>query len=174
MVDWPGIIRDHGPLVWRIAHRLLHRDADVADCFQQTFLSAVQLSAGTTVRNWRGVLARIATARSLDLLRGRHRESHRLQSLHDNAPDDRALPDPSDLASGGELAAALRMALSEIDAQQAETFCLVCLEGLSNREAATALGVTANHAGVLLHRARAALRDRLMAFDPSREHSAGG
>ena len=81
---------------------------------------------------------------------------------------------PIDLAAGGELAAALRVALSAIDPVQAEVFCLVCLEELSYPDAAAVLGVTANHAGVLLHRARAALRERLRAFDPNREHTPGG
>ena len=34
-------------------------------------------------------------------------------------------------------------------------FCLVALDGLSYPEAGEQLGVTANHAGVLLHRAKA-------------------
>ena len=68
-----------------------------------------------------------------------------------------------------ELAERLRGALADIDPVQAEAFCLICLEDLTNREAADVLGVTANHAGVLLHRARQALREKLTAFDPAVE-----
>jgi len=49
----------------------------------------------------------------------------------------------------------------------AAAFALVCLDGLSNTEAADALGVSANHVGVMLHRARQHLRARLTAFDPT-------
>jgi RNA polymerase sigma-70 factor (ECF subfamily) len=174
MTDWNAIVREFGPAVWRTAYRLLSREADAADCFQRTFLCAVELDAAEPVRNWPALLKRLATARALEQLRTRYRESRRAAEFPDEPPADRGSPDPADLACGGELAAALRQALSAIDAQQAEVFCLVCVEGFTNAEAAVAMGVTANHAGVLLHRARAALRERLRAFDPNREHLPGG
>jgi RNA polymerase sigma-70 factor, ECF subfamily len=174
MTDWDAIVREFGPTVWRTACRLLTREADAADCFQRTFLSAVELDAAEPVRNWHAALKRLATARALEQLRKRYRESRRTAEFPDELPADPTAPDPAELACGGELAQALRRALGAIDPQQAEVFCLVCVEGFSNAEAAVALGVTANHAGVLLHRARAALRERLRAFDPDREHLAGG
>lgn len=172
--DWPAVVREYGPVVWRTAYRLLGNEPDAADCFQNTFLAAVELTAAESVRDWPAVLKRIATTRALDQLRRRHRTTARLVPLPDQPPADPAAPDPADLLSGGELADALRIALTEIDPQQAEVFCLVCLEGLSNTEAAAQLGITANHAGVLLHRARSALRERLAAFNPHREHASGG
>ena len=75
--------------------------------------------------------------------------------------------DPLDDAAHCELAESLRTALAEIDPIQSSAFCLIGLEGMSNREAADQLGVTANHVGVLLHRARQALREKLIAFDPT-------
>jgi hypothetical protein len=42
MTDWQEIVRQNGPMVWRIVYRLLNQDADSRDCFQQTFLSAVE------------------------------------------------------------------------------------------------------------------------------------
>ena len=73
---------------------------------------------------------------------------------------------PHDVASHGELAESLRTALAELEPNLAAAFSLICLEGLSNREAAEAVGVKANHVGVLLHRAKAALREKLRAFAP--------
>ncbi len=167
MHDWAQLVRDHGPLVWRTAARLLAREPDAADCFQRTFLTAVGLAAAGPVRNWPALLRRIAATRALEQLRRRYRDARQSGVLPDAGwPDPRAA-DPAAAAAGGELVEALRAALSEIDPAQAEVFCLVCLDGLTNREAAEAVGVTPNHAGVLLHRARAALRDRLRAFDPS-------
>ena len=163
MTDWPRVVADHGPLVWRTAYRLLGRHADAADCFQRTFLAAVELAAGQAVRHWPAVLARLATARALDQLRSRYR-FERVEGLDADPPGPAG--DPFDAAATGELAEALRVALADIESVQAEVFCLVALEGFSNRDAAAQLGVTANHAGVLLHRARSALRERLTAFDP--------
>jgi RNA polymerase sigma-70 factor (ECF subfamily) len=174
MTNWPEVIRDHGPLVWRTAYRLLGHDADAADCFQQTFLAAVELNAAGPVRNWPAALRRIATVRALDQLRTRYRSRWRSEPLPDEPAVDLSALEPACLASGSELAAALRKALSETDPRQAQVFCLVCLDGLSHQDAADALGITANHAGVLLHRARVALRERLTAFDPNRTPTPGG
>lgn len=165
MTDWPTILRDYGPPVWRTAYRLLDHHADASDCFQRTFLAAVELAEREVVGNWPAVLRRLATARALDLLRSRYRD-RRAEPLPDLTADERAL-DPLDSASRGELADRLRIALAEIDPTQASVFCLVQLDGLSNGDAAVAVGVTANHTGVLLHRARQALREKLSAFDPA-------
>lgn len=170
MTDWDAVVREFGPVVWRTACRLLTREADAADCFQRTFLAAVEVEATSAVRNWPALLKRLATARALEQLRTRYRESRRGSGLPDGLPADPRVPDPLAAAAGGELGAALRVALTAIDPQQAEVFCLVCLEELSYPEAAALVGVTANHVGVLLHRARAALRDRLRAFDPANTH----
>lgn len=173
MIDWDAVVREHGPLVWRTASRLLTSEADAADCFQNTFLVAVPLAAGEAVRNWPALLRRLATARALELLRSRYRNRLRSGGLTDEPVTDPA-PDPLAAASQSELAESLRAALAGIDPRQAEVFCLICLEGLSNVEAAAELGMTPNHAGVLLHRARAALRERLRAFDPNRKHAPRG
>lgn len=166
MTDWPALLRDHGPLVWRTAYRLLGREADAADCFQQTFLAAVELERHETVRHWPATLKRIAAARALDRLRERYRQATRSGDLPAEQADER-LADPVDLAQAGELAERLRVALAEIDPRQAEAFCLIALENHSYDEAAAALSVTANHAGVLLNRAKSALRERLIAFAPA-------
>jgi RNA polymerase sigma-70 factor (ECF subfamily) len=174
MTNWDAVIREFGPVVWRTAYRLLTHEPDAADCFQRTFIAAVELEAAEPIRNWPAVLKRLATARALEQLRGRHRRAARSVGLPEEPLADCSAPDPVELACGGELAAALRTALSAIDPVQAEVFCLVCLEGLPHQDAAAALGITANHVGVLLHRARVTLRDHLRAFDPNREHAPGG
>ena len=43
MVDWDGIIDREGPAVWRTVCRLLTHRADAEECFQETFLAALQL-----------------------------------------------------------------------------------------------------------------------------------
>jgi len=41
---------------------LLRHEADSADCFQRTFISALEVTKRETVRNWPGLLRRLATA----------------------------------------------------------------------------------------------------------------
>ena len=166
MTDWSALIRDHGPLVWRTVYRLLTHDADAADCFQQTFHAAVELERCKSVRYWPAALKRIATARALDRLRERYRTTKRFGELPTDQPDGR-VPETIDLAAGGELSERIRIALTEIDPRQAEAFCLVALEGHSYDEAAHEMNVNTNHAGVLLNRAKAELRIRLIAFSPT-------
>lgn len=167
MPDWPAIYDAHAPLAWRVAHRITGHDADAADCVQKAFLAAVDVAAREVVRNWPALLTRLATARALDCLRERSRRQH--------LPLDGELPvfgnDPVELATASELAAALRVALARIDPSQAEAFCLTALDGFTNHEAAAALSRTANHVGVLVYRARAALRVELRAFDTAGEPS---
>lgn len=168
MADWPTIIREYGPLVWRTAYRLLNHDADCQDCFQQTFIAAVEWAQKDVIRHWPAVLRRLATARALEILRVRCRQRQRNSPLAGEYADHNGEA-PADFAVRGELAERLREALAEIDPSQASVFCLVCLEGMSNQEVADELGATANHVGVMLHRARQAVRRKLSAFDPAAE-----
>jgi RNA polymerase sigma-70 factor, ECF subfamily len=168
MTDWPAIVRDYGPLVWGTVYRLVGNETDAADAFQQTFLAAAEFAAKEPVRDWPSVLRRFATARALDVLRSRVRRRSRFGPLQEAAVDAKA-DDPISRAAAGELAEALRHALAAIDADQAAAFCLTALDDLSYLEAADALGVTPNHVGVLVHRARAELRSRLRAFAPAHE-----
>ena len=167
MPDWPAIYDAYAALAWRVAYRITGHDADAADCVQRAFLGAVEVAGRETVRNWPALLTRLATARALDCLRERSR--------HQLLPLDGELPafgdDPIELATASELADALRLALTRIDPSQAEAFCLTALDGFTNPQAATALGRTANHVGVLVYRARAALRAELKAFDTAGEPS---
>jgi RNA polymerase sigma-70 factor, ECF subfamily len=165
MTDWAEVVRQHGPLVWRTVTRLVSQTADADDCFQQTFLAAVQYDRRATVRHWPATLKRIATARSLDRLRERYRSKDGIPLSPDARSDD--IGTAIDNAAAAELAESLRHALTRIDPRQAEVFVLIVIEGDSYDAAAEALGTTANHVGVLLHRAKVALRSELVAFAPS-------
>jgi RNA polymerase sigma-70 factor, ECF subfamily len=108
MTDWSKIVQEHGPLVWRTAIRLLHRAADADDCFQRTFVSAVELARSESVKTWPALLVRLATARALDQLRQRSREDSRLATLPDIPVVDDHARDPFEDAAANELAAKLR------------------------------------------------------------------
>ena len=162
MTDWTAIVTEHGPLVWRVAFRLLGKEADAADCFQRAFVAAMDVGG---VRNWPALLRRVATARALEQLRDRYRRT-RAGPLPESPLTDARAADPLDSAAAGELAQRLREALGRIDPRQAEVFCLAALDGWTHAEVAAQVGVTANHAAVLLNRARAALRAELPEYTP--------
>ncbi len=163
MPDWPAIVTEHGPVAWRVSYRLVGHEADAADCVQKAFVGLIDLHARKGVRDWPAALTHLATARALDCLRSRKRS--RVPELVTDPPGREA--DPMLAAEAGELAATLRQSLAEIDPAQAEAFCLTALDGFTNQQAAAAMGRTANHVGVLVYRARAALRAKLRAFDPT-------
>src|SRR5205085_4989687 len=109
---------------------------------------------------------RLATARALERLRQRQREKNRLSALPEVLPADRNALEPGRNAETRELAADLRVALTEIDPRQAQVFCRACLADLPYDQIAGPLGHTVNLVGVLLNRARASLRERLRAHAP--------
>lgn len=167
MTDWSKIVEEHGPAVWRTAYRLLDQEADAADCFQRTFISALEVAAREAVQSWPALLKRLATARALEQLRSRVRQRGRHTSLSHEDEVAGSSRSPIELAQAGELAERLRETLSQIDERQAQVFCLACLEGLSYQEVAESLGISSNHVGVLLNRARTSLQQRLSAFAPA-------
>jgi RNA polymerase sigma-70 factor (ECF subfamily) len=167
MTDWSQIVKEYGPLVWKTVRRLVDNEADGADCFQRAFISALELSRKEAIRNWPGLLRRLATARALECLRQRRRDSNRLTTLPEGSIIDRNGVGPVQAAEKSELAEQLREALADLDARQAQVFCLACLDGLSYEQISYELDITVNHVGVLLNRARSSLRERLRAHAPA-------
>jgi len=167
MTNWSEIVEQHETMVWRTAYRLLNNEADAADCFQRTFVSALELARKEPIRNWPALLKRLVTARALERLLQRGREDHRQTSLPASGSADARAADPLQAAEASELAEHLRLALADLDPRQAQVFCLVRLEGFTYHEIAEQIGVTVNHVGVLLNRARTILRERLQAYGPT-------
>jgi RNA polymerase sigma-70 factor (ECF subfamily) len=140
---------------------LLGNEADAADCFQETFMCALEVSRRQRVRNFSALLARVATSRAINLLRQRVRQSQRNSVQTDWSTVSAENPGPLQQVQVRELAATLREALARLPAQEAEVFCLRYLNDMSYRQIAKELGIKTNAAGVLLHRARAKLRSIL-------------
>ena len=169
MPDWQEILGREGPAVWRTVYRLLSNRADADECFQEVFLAALEVSRREEVGNWRALLQRLASVRSVDRLRERCRRRSRERSADWNALAGNE-PPPSQGAEETELAQRLRDALAQIPTQQAESFCLHALEEWSYQEIAEQLSLPVNTVGVLLHRARKRLRE-LLAADPEQTNS---
>jgi RNA polymerase sigma-70 factor (ECF subfamily) len=163
-LDWSDVVEQHSSIVWRTIHRLIPQTTDAADCFQATFISAWQVSQKQTIQNWPAMLRCLATARALDRYRQLARHRSRYEILPSQGLIDGRLREPIKIAEATELEELLRMALAEIDPQEAEVFCLACLDELTYREISSELGLSVNHVGVILNRARSKLRARLGAF----------
>jgi len=147
--------------VWQTAYRLLGNHADAADCFQETFVSALEVSRRQRVQNFSALLARLATVRAIDQLRQRFRRTYCSADSANQAVAPSANPNPAHQAQQRELAESLRKSLSQLPAQEAQAFCLRYMSDMSYRQIGKALGIKTNAAGVLLHRARAKLRKSL-------------
>lgn len=158
VIDWQVIVKKHGPLVWETAYRLLGNHTDAADCFQETFVSALQISQRQPVRRFSALLTRLATARAIDRLRQRLRRPLSDIETIDQGAIPGANPDPAEQVQQQELAARLRETLSRLPPQEAQVFCLRYINDMSYRQIAKQLNIKTNAAGVLLHRARAKLR----------------
>jgi RNA polymerase sigma-70 factor (ECF subfamily) len=170
-MDWPGIVARDGPVVWRTVYRLLGNRADAEDCYQETFLSALDFWRRQPVRNSRAMLQRLATARAMDRLRSRYRNPARgtIASIGQECDETASgNPGPCESAEWAELSAHLRTALATLPAKQADVFCLFSLDGWSYQEIADHLHITLDAVGVLLHRARAKLRQKLASSAPDK------
>jgi RNA polymerase sigma-70 factor (ECF subfamily) len=153
------IIEQHGPAVWKTAYRLLGNRADAGDCFQETFVSAIKFCRNRKVRNFSGLLTRFATARAMDQLRRRFRRENVGSSVASPSAVSRPNPGPAQTIQRQELTDRLRDSLSKLPPREAQAFCMRHLNDMSYKQIADELGVTTNAAGVLIHRAKAKLRE---------------
>ncbi len=156
-------------MVWRTAYRLLGNHADAADCFQDTFLAALEVSRRQPVRNIAGLLVRLATTRAIDRLRQRGRQGQRHADGHDCEEISSGRPDPAGQAQTQELAGQLREAIGRLPRQEAKVFCLRYLSEMSYRQIAEELDIGINAVGVSLYRAKARLREALAAVQSKDE-----
>lgn len=161
MTDWNEVVRLHGDVVWRTAYRLLGDEADASDCFQKALMDALQFARREPVRHWPSLLRRLATVRSLDMLRQRYRLREHSEPLGD---PDQAVSGTSHAHQQLErtdLAEQIRAALAELPPQQAEAITLRWLHDCSYGEIAERMGIDTSTVGVALHRGRKRLRQLL-------------
>jgi RNA polymerase sigma-70 factor (ECF subfamily) len=160
MIDWEELMRREGSAVWRTAYRLLRNRADADECFQETFLAALEVSNRQPVRNGPALLQRLVTSRSIDRIRKQSRRRQHEEPI-DVTLAAASANDPSQLAEAAELAGALRSAIAQLPQRQAEVFCLHELGDCSYQQIADQLGITASAVGVILHRTRHKLQQLL-------------
>ena len=169
MVDWDDIARRHGPLVWRTVYRLLGTGPGsvehVRECFQDTFLTALDYASRRDVQNWPGLLQRIATTRALDAIASRRVERRRFNGSADVDLEHvaSARAGPTAAAEHAETEDRFRAALAELPPGQREAFCLRHFSRMSYEEIADETGQSVDAVGVTLHRARGRLKEALAA-----------
>ena len=171
MTDWDQILTEHGPSVWRIAHRLLGHAHDADDCLQEVFLSALEYSRHAQVRNWAAFLRASVTNRALDRLRTRTRQGDRFRGTTACEAVPSNEPNPEQRARVVELAERLRVALGRLPAKDVEVFCLCCVVGMEHRDVAEVLRIKIGTVYARLHRARKRLRELLAPALPDSERS---
>lgn len=146
------VIEEFGPLARNIALRVTRNEADADDVVQEVFIGlpeALQSFSGGNFPGW----LKVVTRRHAQMrVRGeRRRQRHARRDKGENDPsDDQVLK-----------RIMIEKALVQIDARQREVILLKCRMGLSHQEIAESMGITENHSQVLLHRARAALKELL-------------
>jgi RNA polymerase sigma-70 factor (ECF subfamily) len=153
------VVEKHGQAVWQRVYRLLGNEADAAECFQETFLSALKVSRRQYIYNFGGLLERLATTRAIDKLRQRIR-GRRLGSDSDypSEPEDKT-PGPPVEVQRREMAVLLREAIGNLPRLEAEVFSLRYFNDMSYRQISKELGLQSSTVGTFLHRARKRLRE---------------
>lgn len=165
------------PYLIRFASRRLRDPALVEDVVQETLLCAWQAQVGfdqrSSLRTW---LTSILLRRIADSVRGSKRQPVLRDAGHDptDEPDfaddveqahAEAIDwvDPQRRLEDRQFLAALAACLEGLPALSARLFALREFDGLSNEEAASALGLSARDSSLLLHRTRSCVRARLAA-----------
>src|SRR5262249_28100056 len=131
-----ALLRRHGPLVWSVSRRVLHREQDAEDVFQATFLllarKASSIRKRESVSSWlHGVAHRLALkAKAQAACRKTHEK--RAADMRDTGPN---------LGEAWqELQAALDAALQDLPEKYRSALVLCYLEGKTHVEAAQVLG----------------------------------
>jgi len=157
-IDWENVVKTYSGRVWSCVYRLLGNEADAADCFQETFLSAYRLCCSKKIENIEALLIFISTRRAIDMLRKRISQSKVNGHSEDLQLAAGSNPGPDSEAQNRELASEIRRALCRLPRKEAEAFCLKYMSDYSREQIAQELGTTGNRAGVLIFRAKSRLQ----------------
>lgn len=141
-------------IAWRVV-----RDVDAAeDICQQAVLKACQRDGGwRDVHAFRGWMSRVVTNQAIDELRRRHRE-RAMHEQHAHAPPREPAPEPDKTVAMQE---SLRRALDQLPADVREVTVMRVVAGLSGKETASALDMSAATVSRRLHEGFSLLRQHL-------------
>jgi RNA polymerase sigma-70 factor (ECF subfamily) len=162
------LFAEHHRRVLAAACRITGSVADAEDVAQGVFLRLASDNAAP-ISNARSYLYRAAINGALDLLRRRNAApAGPLEDAAGIASAGQGSSPEAD-ASGKELGAWLRLAISELSPRAAEMFTLRYLEDLGNREIAVLLETSQAVVAVTLHHARSRLKKRLRELEGGKQ-----
>lgn len=157
------LIRRHDQRVYRLARAIVRNEADADDITQETYLQAfrhlAQFQGRAKFTTW---LLKITLHAAL----ARYRENARFEDLDEIAESRRGQTDPrgspEQVVARGELREVVRRAIDELPPTLRAVLMLREIEGMSTAEAAEVLDIKEDNLNVRLHRAKAALREKLI------------
>ncbi len=164
------IILHYQGMAYNIAYRIVGDADSAADATQDAFVKAFQRIDQYRGGSFKAWLLRIVTNTCYDALRARKRRptSSLEPEEEDDDPDyDVRLVDhaerPESYVIRQELAGVIQTAIQQLPADQRATLVLADIEGLDYQEIADAMGTALGTVKSRLSRARAKLRDLLLA-----------
>lgn len=155
------LVGRHQGRAFRIAFRMTRNKADAEDVTQEALLRV-----WTNAVNWRPTAAfgtwlyRVVVNLAIDRQRAAQRRGPHAPLDEADALADPG-PDPSQATAQGETERLVAAAVAALPDRQRAALVLAHFEGLSNAEAAEALGTSISGIEALLVRARRAVKDRL-------------
>lgn len=169
------LVLRHQALAYNVAYRVMGDEAAAADATQEAFISAythIKDFRGGSFKSW---LLRTVTNACYDALRyGKRRPATSLEGLSEGGDDPDGdfndfIPSPeegpADAAERGDLRGFIARAALALPPDQRITFVLSDVQGLSYDEIAEATGASLGTVKSRLSRARAKLRDALLAHE---------
>jgi RNA polymerase sigma-70 factor (ECF subfamily) len=160
-----ALLRRYQPLLFRFGMKMCRNADDAGEILQETLFAAARSLPGfrgtSSLSTWLYTIARSFCIKR----RRRGVLAPDVVSLETDAPGalaaaDRA-PDPERTLAEQELAAALDAAIASLEPAYREVLVLRDVEGLAAAEVAGVTGLSVAAVKSRLHRARAAVRDRL-------------
>jgi RNA polymerase sigma-70 factor (ECF subfamily) len=140
------LFRRYRSVAYRVAYRLLGREADALDAVQDGFVKALtnleRFRGHSSFKTW---LLRIVSNAALDLGRQRKRDARLPQAPPGDQPDrfgPANLPPPDTELARADLRRRIECALVRLPESQRQTFVLHVDGGLSYREVAESLGIS--------------------------------
>ncbi len=163
------LFRRYRGVAYRVAYRLLGREADALDAVQDGFVNALtrldRFCGRSAFKTW---LLRVVCNAALDIGRQRRRDERVPQAPADPSPDrfgpdDEQLPADAGLERA-DLRRAIDAALARLPDPQRQTFVLHVEGELTYREVADALGISIGTVMSRLFYARQKLKDLLARY----------
>jgi RNA polymerase sigma factor (sigma-70 family) len=151
------LMHKHGRMVFNVCRRVLGDDHAADDAFQATFITLARKSAGLRHRGTlAGWLYTVAYHAALKARRSEMRRRERERQAQRMVPSS-----PSEELAWHDLSTILDEEVQRLPERYRTAFVLCCLQGLTNEEAASALGCPTGTVLSRLSRAREQLRGRL-------------